>query len=157
MRQNLAYLLAVVAPSLTLAAPPGYEPEENCGAPVESPAWYERVVNKQKVNAYAKFEQCLDRNRERQKRNIERQTAELEGIVSRTHENCKQAIRRAAPQPATLSFEYAKPFSYTSGLNGSGVETTDGGYSVQVTGSDIQGRFVVKCYLDKQFNVTALR
>ena len=157
MRQNLLCLIVALAPSLTSAAPAGFELEENCGEPVERPLWYERIASSHELDAHAKYQQCLETNRERHKRNIERQTAELEGIVSRTHESCRQAIRRVAPQPATLSFDYAKPFSYASGLNGSGVDTTDGGYSAQVTGSDIQGRFTVKCFTDKRFIVTALR
>lgn len=156
MRVPLICLLVAV-PCTALALTSGRESLEDCGPSHDAPALYDRFINKPKVAAYEKSEQCLERNRGREERNIQRQTAELEGIVSRSHESCRQAIRRLAPQPATLSFDYAKPFSYMSGLNGSGVDTTDGGYSVEVSGSDIQGRFSVKCYMNKQFNVNSVR
>ena len=156
MRAPFACFLAAVS-FAAFALPPEYEPLEDCGSPPDYPAWYDRAVNKSKVVAHEKYQQCLGRNRDRERRNIERQTAELEAIVFRSHESCRQAIRRVAPQPATLSFDYAKPFSYLSGLNGSGVDRTDGGYSVEVSGSDFQGQFSVKCYMDKRFNVTGVR
>ncbi|OYZ83443.1 MAG: hypothetical protein B7Y03_09150 [Polaromonas sp. 24-62-144] len=156
MRFPLFCFLAIV-PCVALSLPPRHEPLEDCASTQDVPVWYDRFINKRKVVAYEKVQQCLQQNREREKRNIERQTAELEGIVSRSHESCRQAVRRLVPQPATLSFDYTKPFSYLAGLNGSGVNTTDGGYSVEVSGSDIQGRFSIKCYMSKQFNVTTLR
>ena len=156
MRAPFACFLAAVS-FAAFALPPEYEPLEDCGSPPDYPAWYDRAVNKSKVVAHEKYQQCLGRNRDRERRNIERQTAELQAIVFRSPESCRQAIRRIAPQPSTLSFDYAKPFSYLSGLNGSGVDRTDGGYSVEVSGSDFQGQFSVKCYMDKRFNVTGVR
>jgi len=156
MKGKLAFLSLIFVYSLALSAPLAYEQPEDCGEPVGLPGWYDHLINKGKVKASAKYQQCFERNRERETRNIERQTAELKNIVFRAHESCHQAIVKIAPNAGTLSFDYAKPFSYMTGLNGSGVYTTEGGYSVQVSGSDYRGRFSLKCYMGKEFNVTGI-
>lgn len=157
MNVKLMILAFLCLPVVGDAAPPTPGLEENCGAVPNTPQWYHRLLSNKNVEAYESHERCLDRNREIQKRNVERQMEDLKNIVFQSHESCRQAIRKIAPRPETLSFDYAKPFSYSSGLNGSAVDMTDGGYSVLVAGTDIQGRFKVKCYMDKHFRVTTTR
>lgn len=137
--------------------PPGWEQSENCGPAVERPGKLESLFSKDKVAAFEKSEACTQRNRDRDERNIARNTKMLEGIVYNTRESCKQAVRKLAAAPSTLSFDYGKPFSYTGGLNASGVDTTDGGYSVNISGTAVGGAFAVKCYMDERFNITSIR
>ena len=116
------------------AATARWEPPEACGPWVAEPGWFDSIFSKEKVAAAAKYQACEQRERDREKRNLERHTAEMEGIVNSTRESCKRAIRKLSSSPSTLSFDSSAPFSFMHGLNGAGVNITDGGYSVKVAG-----------------------
>ena len=65
---------------------------------------------------------------------------------------CKQAVRRAVPDPSTLQFDTRMPGLY----NPNGVSKTEGGYAVAISGRTADGMFSVKCYTDLSFRVTRL-
>jgi hypothetical protein len=97
------------------------------------------------------------RNNEVDRRNSDRHQKQMEGIVYSTREACRLAVRRLSSQPSTLAFDYGKKYDIMYGLNGSGVDITDGGYSVDLSGSSVEGKFRVKCYMDERFKVTNVR
>lgn len=128
--------------------------KENCGPQPEAPGLLGSIFNGSQKKAVDNYYLCLERNK---RRDYLKGKAELQVIVDRTRESCQNRIRRLSSNPSTLSFDYGKDFDYLSGLNGSGVDTTDGGYSVKVSGSDVSGKFYVTCYMDKSFNITNVR
>lgn len=113
---------------------------EDCGTPVytqnAAATWFDATFNKgEHAEAAAKWYACYQRNL-------------LPAIDSpRAIESCKQAIRRITALPSTLSFAeaYFPP------------EHTEGGYMVRVGGKSADGSFFMHCYMDKNFNVTAVR
>lgn len=139
------------------APTPGLESEENCGEPMSPPNWVDSTFNKDRAAAAYRFQACFQRNEALKRRNFDRLQKQMEGIVYSTREACKQAVRRLSSQPSTLSFDNGKNFEFIYGLNGSGVDSTDGGYSVDLSGSSAGGRFRAKCYMDERFNVTNVR
>ncbi len=128
--------------------------KENCGPQPEAPGLLGSIFNGSQKKAVDNYYLCLERNK---RRDYLKGKGESQAIVDRTRESCQNSIRRLSSNPSTLSFNYGKEFDYLSGLNGSGVDTTDGGYSVKVSGSDIRGQFYVTCYMDKSFNITNVR
>jgi hypothetical protein len=129
-------------------------PPENCGVQPPEPGLIESMYNSPAKAALADYYSCFKRN---EKREFLRGKGELQTIVDRTTSNCQSAIRRLSPNASTLAFDYGKDFDYLAGLKGSGVDITDGGYSIKVSGSDVSGRFRVTCYTDKSFNITNVR
>ena len=149
----------VVAPSPLDIAAQGekMEDEENCGPHIEELVTVESRLNPSRPVATKNYQECSLRNFDRRNRNGKRETALMEKLVFRTRDVCTQVIRRTSQAPSTLSIDYGKPYSWMSGLNGSGVDITEGGYSVNVTGSSAIGRFSVTCYMDKNYVVTHVR
>ena len=139
------------------AATSGWEPPEDCGRPVVQTTWFDSIFNKEKVAEEAKMKACLQRARDREERNMQRHLAEMNNIVNGTRDSCMRAIKKLSSAPSTLAFDYAKPFSFMQGLNGAGVNITEGGYSVKVSGSSVNGLFSVTCYTDNNFAVTNVK
>ena len=109
------------------------------------------------ADAKAKFEACNNRRNEATKRNVEKMQKEGQAEIDKSHEVCKNAIRKLSSQPTTLSFDYPPRYEIINGLNASGMFSTDGGRSLVVSGSDINGKFRVACYMDMNFRVTHVR
>lgn len=128
--------------------------KENCGPQPEEPSLLGSVFNSTKKTAVDNYALCLERNKRRDYLNGK---IELQNIVNHTRGSCQNAIRKLSSNPSTLSFNDGGDFDYLSGLNGSGVNTTDGGYSVKISGSDIRGSFNVTCYMNKSFSITNVR
>lgn len=129
-------------------------PMENCGPQPPEPDLIGSMYNSPRKEALNNFYACRSRNEQRQ---TLKSNADMEDIVDRTTTSCQNAVRRMSSNPPTLSFDSVKPFSWMQGLNGSGVDTTDGGYSIRISGSDIRGKFSVTCYMNKSYNVTDVK
>ena len=129
-------------------------PVENCGHQPPEPGLLGSMYNSPQKNAINNFYACRSRNERRQ---TLKSTSDMQDIVSRATASCQNSVRRMSSNPPTLSFDSVKSFSWMGGLNGSGVDTTDGGYSIGVSGSDIRGRFSVTCYMNKSYNVTNVK
>lgn len=128
--------------------------QENCAPQPESPSVLGSIFNSSQKKAVDNYYACLERNK---RRDYLKGKSEMQAIVDRTRDSCQNAIRRLSSAPWTLSFEYGKDFEFIYGLNGSGVDTTDSGYSIKVSGSDVRGPFHVMCYMDKSFGITNLK
>lgn len=129
-------------------------PPENCGVQPTEPGFIGSLYNSSEKTALTNFYACRSRN---ERRLTLRSNGEMQNIVDRTTTSCQNAVRKLSSNPSTLSFDLAKFFSWKDGLNGSGVDITDGGYSVRISGSDISGRFSLTCYMEKTYNVTNVR
>ena len=108
-------------------------------------------------DAKEKFEACNRRRNEEQRNNVEKMQKEGQDKLDKSREACINAVRKLSSQPSTLSFEYAPRYEISNGLNASGFYSTDGGYSIKLSGSDVNGRFGVVCYMDKNYRVTNVR
>lgn len=128
--------------------------KENCGIQPEAPGLLGSIFNGSQKKSVDNYYLCLERNK---RRDYLKGKGELQDVVDNTRKSCQNAIRRLSSDPSTLSFVRGKDFDYLSGLNGSGIFTTDGGYSVKLSGSDVRGQFYVTCYMDKSFNITNVR
>jgi hypothetical protein len=165
---QISRLLAMVAMFLSACLPPGvafagfFEDEErrtlgaqeNCGPQPPQAGLFGSIFNSAENRALDNYNVCRQRN---DRRAYLENKAEMQAIVDSTRESCKNAIRKMSSNPSTLSFDYGNAFDYLHGLNGSGVTTTDGGYSVKVSGSDVGGPFYVQCYMTKSFTITNVR
>ena len=128
---------------------------ENCGAQPAKPSVLGSIVNAAAhKRAEESYSACLERN---QRRDYLKGKSEGQAIVDRARDSCQNSVRRLSAAPSTLSFENGKDFEFIYGFNGSGIDRTEGGYSVKLSGSDVQGPFHVTCYLDKSFRVTNVK
>lgn len=105
-------------------------------------------------DANEKFESCLRRQNEEQRISVEKMQKKGQDEIDSSREACKNAVRKLSSQPSTLSFDYGKRYEIINGLNASGLNLTDGGYSIKLSGSDVNGQFRVTCFMDKNFRVT---
>lgn len=123
---------------------------EDCGA-------YPTGLSALFGDAKEKFEACNRRRNEAQRNSVEKTQKEGQTQLDNSREACMNAVRKLSSQPSTLSFDYAPRYEIANGLNASGLDFTDGGYSVKLSGSDVNGRFRVMCYMDKSFRVTHVK
>lgn len=108
-------------------------------------------------NATERYEDCLRRREEAQRKSIERLEQEGQEKLDRSEASCKNAVRGMSRQPSTLSFDRVPRYQLWRGLKLSGLNITEGGYSIELIGSDANGSFVVTCYMDKNYRVTNVR
>lgn len=124
--------------------------DEDCGP-------YPTGLNRLFGDATKKFEACVDRRNEDQRNIVEKMKKDMQGMLENSESACKTAIRKLSSRPSTLSFNFVPKYEILNGLNASGFDYTDGGYSLKLSGSDVNGRFRVVCYLDKNYRVTDIR
>jgi hypothetical protein len=129
-------------------------PHENCGAQPPRPGAISSFFSSSEKQAETNYYACLERNK---RRDYFVEKGKMQTIVYKVRESCQNAIRKISQNPSTLSFDSGQDFSFSNGLNGSGINTTDGGFSVNLQGSDIRGSFNVTCYMDKFYNITNVR
>jgi hypothetical protein len=90
-------------------------------------------------------------NKQRADYQVCKQEADAARANSRlAQENCKQTIRRMSRAPTTI--QWGGPFG---GINAP--RRTDGGFAVNIQGSDADGSFSVTCYMDENYIVTNIR
>lgn len=128
--------------------------QENCQSQPEAPSMLGSIIGNSQKKALDNYYACLERNK---RRDYLGEKSKMQSIVDQAKDSCHNEIRKQSSAPATLSFDNQKNFEFITGLNGSGIDTTDGGYSIKVSGSDIRGSFHVMCYMNKSFRITNVK
>lgn len=132
------------------------EEEARCGSSPPPPSWYDRSLSTEKHSAFQRYQQCLAKLHQERRVAGERVIRENRQTVLNVHMACRDAVKKLVRSPDTVSFASYK-YDPLFGFNSAGVDITDGGYSVEVSGSHVGGDFRVKCYMDKRFVVSAVR
>lgn len=140
----------VIFVALSLIGSAVWSQSEDCGA---APSGLKGLFG----DAKEKFEACNNRRNEKQRSNVDALQREGQTKLDNSQESCKNAVRKMSVQPSTLSFDYVPRYEILNGLKASGFSHTDGGYSINLSGSDVNGRFKVVCYMDENYRVTNVR
>ena len=132
------------------------ENKARCGERPEEPGMYDKAVRTKKLEASERYADCYRRLEAERAESTKKYMRDQVDLVFQVHEACRGAMKRRSRAPQTLSFEL---YRYEPGLgyNSANVDTTAGGYSVAISGSDSDGPFRVRCFMDKAYTVGAVR
>lgn len=132
------------------------ETKERCGDFPPEPSLYDKAMRTEKFAARVNYEKCLRRLEAQWDQRAKQLDTDMHSVVFQVHDACRGAVKRMSQAPDTLAFKDYR-YEVSLGYNSANVETTQGGYSVVVGGSDSNGPFLVKCFMDKAYRVTAVR
>lgn len=119
-------------------------------------SWTDKMFKTAKYAAYERFLQCQAQIDAENQRAYEQIARDNESFVRRVHQACDDAIKRLSRAPDTLSFA-GYNYDPLGGYSSANIDSTVGGYFVDVSGSDINGNFKARCYMDKNLRVTAVK